>query len=122
MQSRSLSMQIQAQVDPTLQSLNVRPCLHHSIKISGYIALYLCPQNLISTELFVTLTLGVSEILSVLEDVKSDFICSEIPGRFEWIDSVLVTAIRQGHWLLISHANFCRYDLCVVIVSMHTCL
>ena len=46
----------------------------------------------------------------MLEDIKSDFLCSEIPGRFEWIDSVLVTAIRQGHWLLISHANFCRCD------------
>ena len=49
----------------------------------------------------------------MLEDIKSDFLFSEIPGRFEWIDSVLVTAIRQGHWLLISHANFCRFDFTV---------
>ena len=53
-------------------------------------------------------TLGVSETLSMLEDVNSDFLSGEIPGRFEWIDSVLVTALRRGHWLLISHANFCR--------------
>ena len=29
--------------------------------------------------------------------------------QFEWVDSVLVKALEYGHWLLISHANFCRY-------------
>ncbi|GFQ86921.1 midasin [Trichonephila clavata] len=28
-------------------------------------------------------------------------------GQFEWIDSVLVTAVAEGHWLLIDNANFC---------------
>ena len=28
--------------------------------------------------------------------------------QFEWVDSVLVKALECGHWLLISHANFCR--------------
>ena len=30
-------------------------------------------------------------------------------GQFEWVDSVLVKALERGHWLMISHANFCRY-------------
>ncbi|GFS38673.1 midasin [Nephila pilipes] len=28
-------------------------------------------------------------------------------GQFEWIDSILITAVTQGHWLLIDDANFC---------------
>ena len=35
-------------------------------------------------------------------------------GQFEWVDSLLVQAITQGHWMLLSHANFCRY-------MIHTC-
>lgn len=30
-------------------------------------------------------------------------------GHFEWVDSLLVQAITEGHWMLLSHANFCRY-------------
>ena len=29
-------------------------------------------------------------------------------GQFEWVDSVLVKALRAGHWLLIDNINFCR--------------
>ena len=29
-------------------------------------------------------------------------------GSFEWIDSVLVKALQEGHWLLIDNVNFCR--------------
>ena len=29
-------------------------------------------------------------------------------GQFEWVDSVLVKALERGHWLMITHANFCR--------------
>lgn len=29
-------------------------------------------------------------------------------GQFEWVDSVLVTAVRYGHWVCISNANFCK--------------
>ncbi|KAG8189748.1 hypothetical protein JTE90_012923 [Oedothorax gibbosus] len=28
-------------------------------------------------------------------------------GRFEWVDSILIHAVSQGHWLLIDDANFC---------------
>ena len=30
-------------------------------------------------------------------------------GTFEWVDSLLVKALRKGHWLLIDNVNFCRY-------------
>lgn len=59
----------------------------------------------------------------MLKDVKPEVPCSEVPGRFDWIDSVIVTAIRQGHWLLISRANFCRFDImiyCVFDKCMYT--
>lgn len=29
-------------------------------------------------------------------------------GQFEWVDSVLVKALRDGHWVLIDNVNFCR--------------
>ena len=28
-------------------------------------------------------------------------------GRFEWVDSLLVKALREGHWLLIDNVNLC---------------
>ena len=31
-------------------------------------------------------------------------------GRFEWIDSILVKALQDGHWLLIDNVNFCRFN------------
>ena len=31
-------------------------------------------------------------------------------GQFEWVESLLVSALTNGYWLLISNANFCRYS------------
>ncbi|KAJ1981391.1 AAA ATPase midasin, partial [Dimargaris xerosporica] len=31
-----------------------------------------------------------------------------VRGKFEWIDGVLITALEQGHWLLIDNANLCN--------------
>ena len=44
------------------------------------------------------------------------------PGRFEWIDSTLVTALRNGHWLMITHANFCRLDTVqyMIVLRFHS--
>ncbi|XP_035827117.1 midasin-like, partial [Aplysia californica] len=28
-------------------------------------------------------------------------------GMFEWVDSMLVKAVRDGHWLLVDNVNFC---------------
>ncbi len=33
---------------------------------------------------------------------------SDTAGQFEWVDSVLVRALKYGHWLLVSNANFCK--------------
>ena len=32
-------------------------------------------------------------------------------GTFEWVDSLLVKALRSGDWLLIDNVNFCRLVL-----------
>ena len=44
------------------------------------------------------------KLRKLTERVKSD----DCSGQFHWVDSVLVKALREGHWLLISNANFCR--------------
>ena len=57
----------------------------------------------------------------MLEEVNLKFVPGGNSGRFEWVDSILVTALRQGYWLLISHANFCRSDHAVnVILTLST--
>ena len=33
-------------------------------------------------------------------------------GTFEWVDSLLVKALRRGDWLLIDNVNFCRLVVC----------
>ena len=38
-------------------------------------------------------------------------------GQFEWVDSLLVQAMKHGHWLVISHANFCRYTCINVLYA-----
>ncbi len=51
-------------------------------------------------------------MISILQSLES--LCKkhsnfQSTGRFEWVNSLLVEAVKNGHWLLISHANFCRY-------------
>ena len=48
--------------------------------------------------------------LSVLTDQVKD---GDSAGQFEWVDSVLVRALKYGHWLFISNANLCRYVMYV---------
>ena len=43
-------------------------------------------------------------------------------GQFEWVDSLLVQAMKHGHWLVISHANFCRYIVCICTCTYHCLL
>ena len=53
----------------------------------------------------------VQDILQRLSKVKVELEREQSAnqgGRFEWIDSVLVTALQEGHWLLIDNVNFCR--------------
>ena len=44
--------------------------------------------------------------LSVLTNQVKD---GDYAGQFEWVDSILVRALKYGHWLFISNANLCRY-------------
>ena len=50
---------------------------------------------------------GIVSVLSKLNELlcKVGVSCG---GCFEWVDSLLVQAIKEGHWMLLSHANFCR--------------
>ena len=57
------------------------------------------------------ITVDIDEITNEVESLSMRSQSSDSCGQFEWVDSVLVKALKYGHWLLISHANFCRYDL-----------
>ena len=35
-------------------------------------------------------------------------------GQFEWVDGILVEALKRGTWLLIDNVNFCR---CINVFS-----
>jgi midasin (ATPase involved in ribosome maturation) len=39
-------------------------------------------------------------------------------GKFEWIDSILVKCLREGHWLLIDNVNFCRFVQNCAVLSV----
>ena len=43
-----------------------------------------------------------------LSDFSSRLNDLDTAGQFEWVDSVLVRALKYGHWLLISNANLCK--------------
>ena len=50
-------------------------------------------------------------LLSRVDELEALITSGEVKqqgGQFEWIDSVLVKALEQGHWLLIDNVNFCR--------------
>ncbi|XP_065176268.1 midasin-like [Sycon ciliatum] len=56
---------------------------------------------------------GVHAAITVLKE-KLDSLASVLSstttmdaGCFKWVDSLLVTAARQGHWILLDNANFC---------------
>lgn len=46
----------------------------------------------------------LSEVAKLTEKVEE----TESDGRFEWVDSVLVTAVRYGHWVCLTNCNFCK--------------
>lgn len=52
------------------------------------------------------------ELLSAMQhvsDTLADVDSRSGVGVFDWVDSTLVKALKQGDWLLIENANFCRY-------------
>lgn len=51
---------------------------------------------------------GVDEKLEKLRQRLADSKAGTGGGTFEWVDSILVTALQKGQWLLIDNVNFCR--------------
>ncbi|KJE89993.1 midasin [Capsaspora owczarzaki ATCC 30864] len=71
---------------------------------------------------------ALSACLNLIEAAMMEFGCAPIPlaevrqtlatvrtleqanlsGRFEWIDGLLVQALRNGHWVVIDNVNFCN--------------
>ncbi|XP_023209806.1 midasin-like [Centruroides sculpturatus] len=62
--------------------------------------------NIISPTIYEELNFIKNSLTTVEESLKSSGVVSS-GGRFEWIDSILVTAIKKGYWLLIDDVNFC---------------
>ena len=51
---------------------------------------------------------GLKEVLKSMPDLISDANDQDNEVSFEWIDSILVKAIEQGDWVLLSDANLCN--------------
>ncbi|KAF8827835.1 hypothetical protein HHX47_DHR4000508 [Lentinula edodes] len=56
-----------------------------------------------SAAVFAQLSLAQTQIKEVLSSEQD-----RRAGRFEWIDGVLVRALKAGHWLLLDGANLCN--------------
>jgi midasin len=56
-------------------------------------------------------TVSVAEYATKAQIVKQALASTvenrDVAARFEWVDGVLVDAMRRGEWLLIKHANLC---------------
>lgn len=57
---------------------------------------------------FVVLFSDMESILLKVTALCNKIETCDVSGQFEWVDSILVKAVKYGHWLMISHANFCR--------------
>lgn len=71
------------------------------------------------------ITVDLSEVLQLIQDVAleypssryTDFLCEyerltqhaaiDDSARFEWVDGILVKALKQGRWLVLDNANLC---------------
>jgi midasin len=45
------------------------------------------------------------EVLAEVDALSGD---SKLPGRFNWVDGPLVSAMKTGHWMLLDNANLCN--------------
>ena len=45
------------------------------------------------------------ELLAEADALSGD---SGLPGRFDWVDGPLVSAMKTGHWMLLDNANLCN--------------
>jgi midasin len=49
---------------------------------------------------------GMDSLLSLVKTFDS-LLDGDSRGQFEWMDSVLVSALEKGHWILIDNVNLC---------------
>ncbi|KNC81071.1 hypothetical protein SARC_06594 [Sphaeroforma arctica JP610] len=55
-------------------------------------------------------TVGITTTCSKLRqavDALATLDATHVRGSFEWVDGILVRALKEGHWLLIDNANLC---------------
>jgi midasin len=90
-------------------------------KISDFLLVNLARENLISSDShnrlhFVTQLVELlenGEVANEVESLKLKFqrflkvSSSGTQGQFEWLDSVLIRALEEGHWLLLDNVNLC---------------
>lgn len=72
--------------------------------MTNFINLIITSMNL---EKQIHLDTWLQPILSLYSQLQS-LLNQSVSGRFEWVDGPLVTAMEQGHWLLIDNANLCH--------------
>jgi MoxR-like ATPase len=71
-----------------------------------------------SEKQLVTLNMTVN---TSVDEIKGRFVVHPMPdGRIgvKWIDSQLVKAMREGHWVVIEEANFMRDEVASVLYSI----
>lgn len=62
----------------------------------------------------VILPCDISEFAKLVEEFRSFGVkltqsaSGRSRGTFEWVDSMLVQALKSGDWLLMDNVNFCK--------------
>ena len=83
---------------------NVHVCLHYMLTLAVQFNAA-CVCILVSHLLVLAELLGRASTLQCSLEEWS----THGGTQFEWVDSPLVSALREGHWLILSNANFCKY-------------
>ncbi len=93
----------------TLLDMIHRSCVRHSIPLLRRPSLSSELDETIYSDLIVKVSASsptISDGRDALDNwrrVSSGSMC----GRFEWVDGMLLRAVKEGHWLLIDNVNFC---------------
>eukprot|EP01134_Creolimax_fragrantissima_P005503 CFRG5503T1 len=79
-------------------------CLDHVDKASDILHDTDASDGTASTKMYFS-----SRCVSIRRDIDTLMLLntSHARGCFEWVDGILVRALKQGHWLLIDNANLC---------------
>jgi midasin len=63
-------------------------------------------ESLSSTPVTPELSETPSELRKKLSDLQK-LNRSQISGHFEWIDSILISTMKSGNWILVDNVNLC---------------